>query len=79
EAAVLATDRRRVVAAALAELPPPQRDVVACRYLLGLSEAETAEVLGLHRGTVKSRSARGLARLRAVLPERHEIGGAGDA
>jgi RNA polymerase sigma-70 factor (ECF subfamily) len=79
EAAVLATDRRRTLAGALAELPARQRDIVACRYLIGLDEAETADVLGLPRGTVKSRAARGLARLRALLPERQEIGGAGDA
>ena len=79
EAAVLATDRRRTLAAALAELPTQQRDVVVCRYLVGLDEAETAAVLGLPRGTVKSRAARGLARLRGLLPERSEIGGSGDA
>jgi RNA polymerase sigma factor (sigma-70 family) len=79
EAAVLATDRRRALAGALAELPARQRDVLACRYLIGLDEAETADVLGLPRGTVKSRAARGLARLRALLSERHEIGGAGGA
>jgi RNA polymerase sigma factor (sigma-70 family) len=78
EAAVLATDRRRTVGLALAELPAGQRDVVACRYLVGLDEAETAAVLGLPRGTVKSRAARGLRRLRELLPERHEVGG-GDA
>ncbi|MGH9290878.1 MAG: RNA polymerase sigma factor, partial [Acidimicrobiales bacterium] len=79
EAAVLAADRRRTVGAALAELPTAQRDVVACRYLVGLDEAETATVLGLPRGTVKSRAARGLARLRSLLPARIEIGGSGDA
>jgi RNA polymerase sigma-70 factor (ECF subfamily) len=44
--------------------------VVTCRYLAGLSEQETAQVLGLARGTVKSRAARGLARLRADLDDR---------
>jgi RNA polymerase sigma factor (sigma-70 family) len=78
-AAVLAADRRRTVGAALAGLPAPQRDVVACRYLVGLDEAETAAVLGLPRGTVKSRAARGLARLRDLLPERIESSGTGDA
>jgi DNA-directed RNA polymerase specialized sigma24 family protein len=53
--------------------------VVACRYIVGLDEAETAAVLGLPRGTVKSRAARGLARLRDLLPERLEIGGTSDA
>lgn len=68
EAAVIATDRRRRVAGALAALPARQRDVVACRFLVGLDEAETAAVLRLPRGTVKSRAARGLARLRELLP-----------
>ncbi len=40
------------------------RDVLACRYLLELSEEETAAALGVARGTVKSRSARALDRLR---------------
>jgi RNA polymerase sigma-70 factor (ECF subfamily) len=67
EAAVLAATTRDTLRAALAELPSRQRDVVTCRYLVGLSEHETAQVLGLARGTVKSRAARGLARLRAGL------------
>ena len=41
--------------------------VVVCRYLLDLDEASTAVVLGVPRGTVKSRLARGLARLREDL------------
>jgi RNA polymerase sigma-70 factor (ECF subfamily) len=49
--------------AAVARLPKAQRDVIACRYLMDLSEEETAMVLGIPRGTVKSRLARGLARL----------------
>jgi RNA polymerase sigma factor (sigma-70 family) len=48
-------------------LPRPQRDVVACRYLLDLDEAHTAQVLGISRGTVKSRTHRALARLRESL------------
>ncbi|MCU4183302.1 sigma-70 family RNA polymerase sigma factor [Acidiferrimicrobium sp. IK] len=43
------------VAAALAELDVRQRAVVVCRYLLGWSEAETAEALNTPVGTVKSR------------------------
>jgi DNA-directed RNA polymerase specialized sigma24 family protein len=41
--------------------------VIACRYLLDLSERETAEVLGCRRGTVKSRLSRALARMRVEL------------
>jgi RNA polymerase sigma factor (sigma-70 family) len=56
-----------MVRAALDELPARYRDVVACRYLLDLSEDETARVLGLARGTVKSRLSRALDRLEGKL------------
>ena len=69
EAAVLANEARRQLLAAVSALPNRQRDVVACRYLLALSEAETAVVLGLAGGTVKSRLARGLGRLRTMLTD----------
>jgi RNA polymerase sigma-70 factor (ECF subfamily) len=42
------------------------RDVITCRYFLELSERETAEVLGVRQGTVKSRTSRALARLQEV-------------
>jgi RNA polymerase sigma-70 factor, ECF subfamily len=63
EAAVAADDRQRLLDA-LEELPEPSRLVLACRYLLELSEEETAAALGIRRGTVKSRTARALDRLR---------------
>ena len=69
EAAVLADERRRHLLAAVGALPARQRDVVACRYLLALSEAETAAVLGVADGTVKSRLSRALGRLRATLAD----------
>ena len=43
--------------------------MIGARYLLELSEAETAEALDLPTGTVKSRSSRALARLRTALTE----------
>lgn len=52
---------------ALHRLPLPQRTVIVCRVLLDLSTVETAAVLGIAEGTVKSRMARGLAELRRVL------------
>lgn len=52
---------------ALAALPRHQRDVVTCRYLLDLTEHETAQVLRIPNGTVKSRLSRGLAALQAML------------
>jgi RNA polymerase sigma-70 factor (ECF subfamily) len=58
-----------VALAALRELPLSQRAVVVCRVLLDLSTAETAELLGLAQGTVKSRLARALGTLRTVLTE----------
>lgn len=52
---------------ALAELSVDQRAVVICRFLIGYSEAQTASVLGLRPGTVKSRLSRALDRLRVLL------------
>jgi RNA polymerase sigma-70 factor (sigma-E family) len=49
---------------ALARLPRRQRAAVVLRYYEELSEAETAEALGVSVGTVKSTVARGLAKLR---------------
>lgn len=52
---------------ALDALDEGERLVVTGRYLLGLSEAETAAALGIPAGTVKSRLHRGLRRLKARL------------
>lgn len=67
EEAVLAHQRRLATAQAVAGLPENLRLVVTCRYLLELSEAETADALGCPVGTVKSRLSRGLERLRRDL------------
>jgi RNA polymerase sigma-70 factor (ECF subfamily) len=64
EAALLTADQRATLLAAVEELPEEQRDVVALRYFLDLSEAEVAETLAIPLGTVKSRTARALERLR---------------
>ncbi len=64
EEAALAAERRRLLLDALEQLPERARLVLELRYLLGLSEDETAAALGVRRGTVKSRSARALERLR---------------
>jgi RNA polymerase sigma-70 factor (ECF subfamily) len=62
-----AGERRDWVRRALAALPRAQREVLVCRYLLDLDERETAGVLGLAPGTVKSRASRGIRRMRAAL------------
>jgi RNA polymerase sigma-70 factor (ECF subfamily) len=64
EAAALAAEERARLAAALDALPDDARLALACRYLLDLSETETAAALGVRRGTVKSRVSRALERLR---------------
>jgi RNA polymerase sigma-70 factor (sigma-E family) len=62
-----AVDDRQAVLAALRGLPPRMRAVVALRYVADLSEADTATTLGCSVGTVKSQTAKGLARLRKAL------------
>lgn len=64
DAPALRADERRALYAALAGLPERQRLVVAYRYLLDLSEQETAAALRLPAGTVKSRLSRALGQLR---------------
>jgi RNA polymerase sigma-70 factor (ECF subfamily) len=53
--------------AALGALRDEEREVIGARFLLELSEAETAETLGIPAGTVKSRTSRALAHLRVAL------------
>lgn len=65
--AVLAGERRATLVRALRLLPEKDREVIVCRFLLDLSEDETVTMLGWPRGTVKSRTSRALAKLRAVL------------
>jgi RNA polymerase sigma factor (sigma-70 family) len=67
EGAALGRERREELLHAVNRLDERDRDVLTCRYFLELSEEETAEVLGVRRGTVKSRTARALERLRAVV------------
>jgi RNA polymerase sigma factor (sigma-70 family) len=67
EAAVLDAERRQLLLDAVNRLDERDRDVLACRYFLELGEVETAQVLGVRRGTVKSRTARALERLRAEV------------
>jgi RNA polymerase sigma factor (sigma-70 family) len=72
EAAVLVAEQRETLLRALEGLRDEDREVISCRYLLELSEEETATTLGLRRGTVKSRTSRALARLREHLEAGHD-------
>jgi RNA polymerase sigma factor (sigma-70 family) len=67
EAAVLGAEQRAELLAAVNTLREEERLVVACRYFLDLSEAETAAALDLRPGTVKSRLSRALDHLRTTL------------
>ncbi len=67
EAALLVREERAQLLGAIDRLSDEHRQVVACRYLLGLSEQETASVLDCRPGTVKSRLSRALARLEEEL------------
>lgn len=67
EAALLGQERRARLVDAVDSLRDEERDVIVCRFFLGLSEEETAQTLGVKHGTVKSRTARALERLRAEV------------
>jgi RNA polymerase sigma-70 factor (ECF subfamily) len=67
EAQVIAAESRQALLGALARLRDDDRLVLGCRYLLELSEAETAAALGVKVGTVKSRTSRALGRLRGEV------------
>ena len=67
--ALLETSRREAVMEALASLPRRQREVLALRYYVDLSEADIAETLGISRGAVKSHASRGAASLRESLAD----------
>ncbi|MFF0266431.1 SigE family RNA polymerase sigma factor [Kribbella sp. NPDC004536] len=68
--------RRVAVRSALAALSRRERAVVVLRYVEDLTERETAAVLGVAVGTVKSANARALDKLRTA-PELSGVGGLG--
>jgi RNA polymerase sigma-70 factor (sigma-E family) len=69
EARALLGDEQRAVAAALRKLPRRQREAVVLRYYLDLSVEETAQAMGVSRGTVKSATHRALAAVGRTLRE----------
>jgi RNA polymerase sigma-70 factor (sigma-E family) len=69
EAAAMDGEDRRAVLAAVAKLPQRQREVLALKYYLDLSEDDVAAMLRVSRGTVASTGARALAAVARRLRE----------
>lgn len=67
ESSALAAEEHRRMVAALRALPRRQRECLALRYYLDLSESEIAVTLGISAGSVKTHTHRGLAALAARL------------
>jgi RNA polymerase sigma-70 factor, ECF subfamily len=55
------------VAEAVQKLPDAQRDVIALRFAVGLSIAETAQVLGKRQGNVKALQHKAVSGLQKIL------------
>ena len=67
-AAPRADERDLDLVAAVAALPPRQREAVAYRYLAGLTHAEVAALVGRRPAAVRRAAADGMATLRRTYP-----------
>jgi RNA polymerase sigma-70 factor (sigma-E family) len=70
--AVVALEQRSELLDAFRLLPRRQREVLALRYYLDLSIPDTAGVLRISEGAVRSTTSRGLAALARILPREHD-------
>ena len=69
EDAAVAHDEYRRLAACIRELPTRQREVLVCRYLLDMSEAETSQALDIGIGSVKQHAHRARTTLHDLMGE----------
>jgi RNA polymerase sigma-70 factor (ECF subfamily) len=74
DAALLAGQQGALIARAMAELPPEQRDMIRAAFYEDLSHSEIAERTGLALGTVKSRMRLAFEKLRVRLESPLHIG-----
>ena len=64
---VLTSERRAEVRAALQELPAAQREALLLAYFGGYTQREVAALVGVPLGTVKTRMAAGMRKMKAAL------------
>ena len=69
EEGVEAAERRGQVRAALADLPEPQCEALLLAYFVGYTQREVASLVGVPLGTVKTRMAAGMRKLKDALRE----------
>lgn len=67
EAQVQAGETTQALIQAINALDPQQQQVISCRFISGMSHAQTAKVMGLNEGHVRVLQHRALKRMRSLL------------